>query len=102
MDQVVIHRIAAILSEMGLQQPISFLEDFDPAYCIRDFGEHRLFEFHLEVRDDVDPDDFITDFRTAMQRYNEASKVKTDFYGIEEYPGPVKNWHTAYLTVTTV
>ena len=37
-----------------------------------------------------------------MQRYNEASKVKTDFYGIEEYPGPVKNWHTAYLTVTTV
>lgn len=59
MDQVIYHRVAVILLEMGLHSPISFIDNFDPGICIRNVEEHRLYEFQVEIRDDVDPDNFI-------------------------------------------
>ena len=55
MDLVIYHRVAMILAEMGLHGPISLIEDFDPDFSIKNCGPHRLYEFHLEIRDDVDP-----------------------------------------------
>lgn len=102
MDKVIYHRVAVILLEMGLHSPISFIDCFDPGICIRNVEEHRLYEFQVEVRDDVDPDNFIREFCTAMQQYNERSSVKADYYDATDYPGPIKNWSTVYLTVTTI
>ena len=102
MDQVIHHRVAAILTEMGLNRPVSYIEDFDPNYCCKNIGSHRLYEFHLEIRDDVDPDNFIADFCAALDEYNKTSIVKAAFYGANEYPGPVKNWTTVYLTVAAI
>lgn len=102
MDQVIYHRVAMILAEMGLFSPISLIEDFNPDFSIKNCGPHRLYEFHLEIRDDVDPDNFIREFCTAMQQYNERSSVKADFYDAVDYSSPVKNWSTVYLTVTTI
>lgn len=91
-----------ILSEIGLHSPISLVDNFDYEICIRNVEEHRLYEFQVEVRDDVDPENFIGAFRSAMQQYNERSSVKADFYDATDYPGPIKNWSTVYLTVTTI
>lgn len=91
-----------ILSEMGLCSPISLIEDFNPDFSIKNCGPHRLYEFHLEIRDDVDPDNFIREFCTAMQQYNERSSVKADFYDAVDYAAPMKNWRSVYLIVTTV
>lgn len=102
MDQVIHHRVLAILTEMGLNRPVSYIEDFDPNYCCKNTGPHRLYEFHLEIRDDVDLTDFVADFSTIMTAYNKISNIKADFYEANEYPGPMKNWHTVYLTVTSV
>ena len=102
MDKVIYHRVAVILLEMGLRSPISFIDSFDPGICIRNVEEHRLYEFQVEVRDDVDPENFIEAFRSAMQQYNERSSVKADYYDATDYPGPIKNWSTVYLTVTTI
>ena len=102
MDLVIYHRVAMILAEMGLHSPISFIDCFDPGICIRNVEEHRLYEFQVEVRDDVDPENFIEAFRSAMQQYNERSSVKADFYDAVDYAAPMKNWRSVYLIVTTV
>lgn len=102
MDWVIYHRVLAILAEVGLTSPISHIEDFDPDFSIKNIGPHRLYEFHLEIRDDVDLTDFVADFSAIMTAYNKISNIKVDFYEANEYPGPIKNWHTAYLTVTSV
>lgn len=102
MDQVIQHRVCMLLAEMGLQSPISLVDDFDPRDSIKNYGPHRLYEFHLKIRDDVDPDEFITAFRAALDECNNRSNIKAAFYGANEYPGPVKNWTTVYLTVTSV
>lgn len=102
MDLVIYHRVAMILAEMGLHGPISLIEDFNPDFSIKNCGPHRLYEFQVEIRDDVDPDNFIREFCTAMQQYNERSSVKADFYDAVDYSSPVKNWSTVYLTVTTI
>jgi len=101
-DRVIIHRVSMILAEMGQKWPVSLVDDFDPDYCIKDYGPHRLYEFRLEIRDDVDLSDFVVSFCTVMEQYNKVSNIKSDFYEANEYPGPVKNWHTVYLTVTTI
>jgi len=87
---------------MGLFWPISLVDDFDPEFCIKNQGPHCLYEFHLEIRDDVDLSDFIVEFCAVLEQYNKISSIKADFYEANEYPGPVKNWHTVYLTVTTI
>lgn len=102
MDQVIRHRVAMILAEMGLKRPISLIEDFDPDFSIKNCGPFRLFEFHLEIRDDVDPHEFITAFRAAMEAHNRSSSIRADFHDATDYPGPVKNWSTVYLTVATI
>lgn len=102
MDLVIYHRVMSILAEMGLFSPISLIDDFDPEYCIKNFGPHRLYEFQLESRDDTDTTDFVADFCSTMDEYNKISTVKADFYELNEYPGPVPNYHTVYLTVTTI
>lgn len=102
MDEIIIFRVMLILSEMGLCSPISLIEDFNPDFSIKNCGPHRLYEFHLEIRDDVDPDNFIREFCTAMQQYNERSSVKADFYDAVDYAAPMKNWRSVYLIVTTV
>lgn len=102
MDQVIYYRVAMILAEMGISSPISLVDNFDPRYCIKNLGPHRLYEFCLEMRDDISPDAFIADFFAAMDNYNKSSPVKAAFYGANEYPGPAKNWHTAYLTVAVI
>ena len=102
MDQVIQHRVMSIIAEMGLQSPISLVEDFNPDFSIKNIGPHRLYEFHLEIRDDVDPDEFITAFCAAINECNNRSNIKAAFYGANEYPGPVKNWTTVYLTVAAI
>lgn len=102
MNGVLYHRVMSVLVEMGQKWPVSPIEDFDPQYCTHQIGEHLLYDFHLEIRDDVDIADFVVDFCAAMSAYNKISSVKADFYEANEYPGPVKNWHTVYLTVATI
>lgn len=102
MDKVIIFRVMLILSEMGLHSPISLIEDISPEFSFKDVGPHRLYTFQLQIRDDVRPDKFLADFCIAMQQYNERSSVKADFYDATDYPGPIKNWSTVYLTVTTI
>lgn len=102
MDLVIYHRVMAILAEMGLSSPISLIDDFDPQYSIKNHGPHRLFDFHLEIRDDVDPHEFVSSFRAAMATHNSISIVKADFYEANDYPAPVKNWRTVYLTIATI
>lgn len=102
MDQVIQYRVMAIISEMGLHGPISLIENFDPKFSIKNCGPHRLYEFCLSVRDDVDPSEFIANFCNAMDKYNKSSPVKAAFYEANEYPGPEKNWSTVYLTVATI
>lgn len=102
MDKVIYHRVLALLVELGLSSPISLIDDFDPVFSIKNYGPHRLYDFHLEVRDDVDTTDLAVAFSESMAAYNKISSVKADFYEANEYPGPVKNWHTVYLTVTTI
>lgn len=102
MDLVIYHRVMSILAEMGLSSPISLIDDFDPVFCIKNAAEHRLYGFHFEVRDDVDTVNLAADFCAAMDEYNKISTVKADLYKIDEYPGSTRNWHTVYLTVTTV
>lgn len=102
MDKVIYHRAMSILAEMGLFSPISLVNDFDPVFSIKNYGPHRLYDFHLEVRDDVDTTDFVVDFCAAMGEYNKISTIKADFYELNEYPGPVPNCHTVYLTVATI
>lgn len=92
----------AILAELGLSSPVSVVDDFDPQYSIKNYGPHRLYEFNLEIRDDLDTTDFVVDFCAAMGEYNKISTIKADFYELNEYPGSVKNWTTVYLTVATV
>lgn len=102
MDLVIFYRVMSILAELGLNLPVSVVDDYDPDYSTRDFGPHRTYDFHLEVRDDVDTTDLAVAFSESMAAYNKISSVKADFYEANEYPGPVKNWHTVYLTVTTI
>lgn len=102
MDQVIHHRVAMILSEMGLHSPISLIEDFDPQHCCKNIGPFRLYEFAILVRDDLERDEFVKDFREQLEAYNEVSNIKIDFYDLTEYSGTLKNYSTLYLTVTTI
>lgn len=102
MDRVIHHRVMSILAEMGLHSPISLIEDFDPDFSIKNCGPHRLYEFHLEIRDDVAPHEFETTFRAAMEAHNSNSSIKANFYDATDYPGPDKNWTTVYLTVAAL
>lgn len=101
-DEVIFYRVFAIMTEIGLQNPISLIDDFDEQLSVKRFVDHLLMEFHLEIRDDVDDTEFIKEFRTAMQHYNKISNIKADFYEMIVCPGPTRNCHTAYLTVTTI
>lgn len=103
LDMAIYYRVRMILAELELIYPVSVVDDYDPDYSTRDIGPHRLYrDFHLEARDDVDTTDLVANFCVAMDRYNKISPVKADFYEANEYPGPVKNWHTVYLTVATI
>lgn len=102
MDRVVQYRVMSIILGMGLHSPVSLVDDFDPDFSIKNCGLYRLYEFHLEIREDVDLEDFITDFCNLMHQYNAISYVKTDLYEATEYPGPAKNWITVYLTVAVI
>lgn len=92
-SEVIFYRTLAIITEIGLQNPISLIDDFDEQFSIKNIGEHLLLEFHLEIRDDVDEMEFANEFGEAMRHYNRISSIKADFYDIVGYPGPVKNWH---------
>ena len=102
MDQVIRYRVMAIISEMGISSPISLIDDFDERFSIKNFGEFRLYEFHLEIRDDVDIDDFEVAFSEILADYNEISSIKIAYIQVNRYPGPVKNWSTVYLTVAVI
>lgn len=102
MDRAIVYRVMSILAEMGLSRPISPYFDFDPQHCCRDYGPHRLYEFAVLVRDDLERDEFVRDFRELLNKYDNISTIKVDFYGITEYPGTLKNFSTIYLTVATV
>lgn len=102
MDLVIYHRVMSILAEMGLFSPISLIDDFDPVFSIKNYGPHRLYEFHLEIRDDVDLGKFVEDLCAELDQYNKISTVKADFVAIEDYPGIAANWTTVYLTVATI
>lgn len=102
MDLVIYHRVMSILAEMGLSSPISLIDDFDPIFSIKNVSEHRLYEFHLEIRDDVDTTDLAADFCIALEDHNKISSIKADFYELNEYPGPVPNCSEVYLTVATI
>lgn len=102
MDRVIYYRVMSILAEMGLNLPICAVDDFDRQYCIKNFGPHRLYEFHLEIRSDVDTTDFAADLCAVLDEYNKISTIKADFVSISEYPGPAKNWSTVYLTVANL
>lgn len=102
MDLVIYHRVLALLAEMGLFSPISIIDDFDPVFSIKNYGPHRLYEFHLEIRDDEDIANLAADFCVALENHNKISNIKVDFYEANAYPGPVKNWTTVYLTVATI
>lgn len=102
MKDIIFLRVCLIIAEMGLKWPVSLINDFDPRFCIKNYGPHRTYQFHLEIRDDVDTTDFAVEFCSGMAACNRASPVKADFRGLSEYPGPVKNWHTVYLTVETI
>lgn len=98
MSNIVFLRVALIIAEMGLRWPVSLLEYFD----VQDGDLHRLYEFRLLMRDDVDTVDFVAEFCAAMAAHNKISPVKADFHELTECPGPVKNAHIASLTVTTI
>lgn len=102
MDRVIFYRVMAILAEMGLSGPISTVPDFDPQDCIRNNGPYRLYDFHMEIRDDVDLSDFAADFCAAMEAQNEISSIKADFVEINAYPGRAKNSQSVYLTVANI
>lgn len=101
-DQIIFFRVYMILAEMGLNRPISVVDDFDPEFCIKQYYANRLYEFHLEIRDDEDLGGFVEDLCAELDQYNKISTVKADFVAIEDYPGSVKNWTTVYLTVATI
>lgn len=98
MSDIIFLRVALIVSEMGLKWPVSLLEYFD----VQDGDLHRLYEFQLLMRDDVDTTDFAVEFHEAMEHHNKISPVKADFHELTECPSPVKNAHIASLTVTTI
>lgn len=96
MNDVISLRVFMILTEMGLAWPISFqMEDFASRHC----ETGHLYEIRLIIRDDVDSTDFVEAFCAAMEAYNQISQVKAGFRELLEFPGPVKNAHTVYLTV---
>ena len=96
MDKVIYHRVMSILAEMGRFRPIS------PKHCCKNIGPFRLYEFAMLVRDDLERDEFVKDFREQLEVYNEVSNIKIDFYDLTEYSGTLKNYSTIYLTVTTI
>ena len=102
MDRVVQYRVSSIIAEMGLFSPVSLIDDFDPDYGIKNMGPHRLYEFHLEIRDDFNSMDFLADFCSVLEKENRTNNIKIDAVEINEYPGPARNWHTAYLTVAVM
>ena len=102
MNRVVQYRVSSIISEMGLHSPVSLVDDFDPAFSIRNYGLYRLYEFHLEIRDDFDSMDFLMEFCSILEQENKINNIKIDAVEINEYPGPAMNWHTAYLTVAVI
>lgn len=95
MSDVIRLRVALIIAEMGLVWPISPIEK----YVVKNCGARCLYEFRFTVRDDVDTTDFVEAFCVAMEAYNQISEVKAGFRELIEFPGPVKNAHTIYLTV---
>lgn len=99
-DSIIYYRVFQILTEMGLKWPVSLLEDFDVQED--EDGSHRLYSFRLLMRDDVDTVDFVTEFCAVMAAQNKISQVKADFHGLTELPGPVKNAHMGFLTVTDI
>ena len=101
-DLIIQYRIFAILSEMGQKWPISLYFDFDPERCIKKYGFHHIYEFSILVRDDLDADKFIREFRSAMEKQNKISAIKSELYGVEEYPAHIKNYSTLYISVTNV
>lgn len=102
MDLIIYYRVMAILAEMGQKWPVSLIDDFDPEFSIKNFGPHRLYDFHIELRNDVDQRDFALDFCDAMDAHNKITAVKADFVAMDVYPGPVPNWSTVYLTVSAI
>ena len=102
MDRVVQYRVSSIILGMGLYSPVSLVDDFDPDFSIKDYGLYRLYEFHLELRDDIDSGDFMMEFSSILEQENKINNIKIDAFGINESPGPAKNWHTAYLTVAVM
>lgn len=102
MDDVIFHRVAMILAEMGLHDPICLVDDFDPDSCTRNVNESRLYEFHLEIRDDVDTTEFAREFSRCLELHNKISSINASLYEALEYPGTMRNWHTVYVTVIAV
>lgn len=76
--------------------------DFDPKFCIRNYSDHRLCKSAALIRDDSEQEEPAKNFREHLERCNEISRIKADFYGRTEYPGALKNHSTVYLTVTTI
>lgn len=101
-DQAIFYRIFSILAEMGLSYSISPYFDFDLQHCCKNYNSHRLYEVSALIRDDLDLDDFVADFRHFLGKYNKISSVKIDFCHLTEYPATMKNYSTIYLTVATI
>lgn len=102
MDRVVQYRVSSIILGMGLHSPVSLVDDFDPDYSIKNIGPIREYNFHLEIRDDYDSMDFMMEFCSILEQENKINNIKIDAVEINEYPGSVKNYHTAYLTVAVI
>lgn len=102
MDRVIYYRVMSILAEMGRLSPICAVDDFDPQDCIRNSGPYRFYDFHLEVRADIDLSELAVKFCDALEAHNRISVIKADFVELQAYPGRIKNSQSVYLTVATI
>lgn len=94
-DHAIIHMVLFILYQIALPLPMIPTDD----YSIKDAGPHRLFTFHVNVRDDINSEQLAASVDAALTAYRAISSVKPLLYGIEHYPAPWPNWSSAYITV---
>lgn len=102
MDEWIYHLVMMLLCGVRALMSINIVHDFDERYCVHDYGPFRYYEFHIEIRDDADTEDFVIEFCSALEEQNKINDISVDFVGAKEYPGPSNNWHTVYLTVATL
>lgn len=98
-DYVVYHLVLAVLYSISAELPIMPDDSFDE-YSIRNQGEHRIYTFHLSVRDDIGDEELTMIFMMELEQYTKISPVKPIFFDIESYPhSDTDNWSSVYISV---